>query len=331
MSSPPVAVNPADILSFADSLQTTKDRETFTQLYHSVHPNGSPAPRFYIVQQPIPMKHRRSYIEVKDLKALCSDSSHPDLDTKDTVMVMHRVPDCVDSEPLRISSTSASDRSGSSSDLSDGGNSGTSLDRHGTYSQERGSALRSIGDEQVAAWLDTSSTYMNKCLSMSPGEQTQAAEQDQTDVYADSDDDENSGSEHSGQGQSKRTRKIRKLRTSLDSNRTLPEWFRPLVRNGEVQFEIWVVAFVNLHALEVGSGKTVAGVVVDGDTTVTTLGPTLRQAQHSDWVDRTSDLLESKIMHCFVREQVAVGRIGIDFRRILEEEKESRKPRRHVR
>ncbi|KAF9287914.1 hypothetical protein BGZ68_001119 [Mortierella alpina] len=167
---------------------------------------------------------------------------------------------------------------------------------------------------------------------MSPGEQAQAAEQDQTDIYADSEDeDENSGSEHSGQGQSKRSRKGQRLRTTLDANRTLPEWFRPLVRNGEVQFEIWVIAFVNLHALEGGSCQQVAGVVVNGDTTVTTPGPTLRQAQHSDWVDRTSDLLESKIMQCFVRDQVAAGRIGIDFRRILEEEKESRKPRRYIR
>ncbi|KAF9959897.1 hypothetical protein BGZ72_008549 [Mortierella alpina] len=343
MSSPPVAVNPADILSFADSLQSSEDKQTFIQLYHNVYPGGSPgastssSPRFYIVQQPIPRKHRRSYIEVKDLKALCSESSHPDLDTKDTVMVMHRVPDCVDSAPLKISSatsgTSASDRSVSGSDISDEGNHGTSLDRIGTYSQERGSALRSIGDEQVAAWLDTSSNYMNQCFSMSPGEQAQAAEQDQIDIYADSEDeDEDTGSENSGQGQSKRTRRVQKQRTSLDSNRSLPEWFRPLVRNGEVQFEIWVVAFVNLQVLDEGSsGKRVAGVVVDGSTTVTTPGPTLRQAQHSDWVDRTSDLLESRIMHCFVREQVAVGRIGIDFRRILEEEKESRKPRRCIR
>ncbi|KAF9287915.1 hypothetical protein BGZ68_001120 [Mortierella alpina] len=167
MSSSPVAVNPADILSFADSLQSAEDKQTFSQLYHNVHPSGSSAPRFYIVQQPIPMKHRRSYIEVKDLKALCADSSHPELDAKDTVMVMHRVPDCVDSAPLRISSassgTSASDRSGSGSDVSDESNNGPTLDGHGTYGQERGSALRSIGDEQVAAWLDTSSTLMNKC------------------------------------------------------------------------------------------------------------------------------------------------------------------------
>ncbi|KAF9940605.1 hypothetical protein BGZ67_007243 [Mortierella alpina] len=335
MSSPPVAVNPADILSFADSLQSTEDKQTFSQLYHSVHLNGSPAPRFYIVQQPIPMKHRRSYIEVTDLKALCSDSSHPDLDTKYTLMVTLRLPDCVDCAPLRISSatsgTSASDRSGSNSDLSDGDSSGASLGHHGTYIQERSSALRSIGDAQVAAWLDTSSTYMNKCLSMSVGEQAQAAEQDQTDIYADSEQDEDSGSEHSNQGQSKRTRKVRKLRTSLDASRTLPDSFRPLVRNGEVQFEIWVVAMVNRPAYEGGSGQAVAGVVVNGDTTVTIPGPTLRQAQDSAWADQAGALLDSNIMRCFVREQVAVGRIGIDFRRILEEEKERRKSRRCIR
>ncbi|KAF9988670.1 hypothetical protein BGZ75_008911 [Mortierella antarctica] len=211
------------------------------------------------------MKHRRSYIEVTDLKALCSDSSHPDLDTKNTLMVTLRLPDCVD------------------------------------------------------------------CLSMSVGEQAQAAEQDQTDIYADSEQDEDSGSEHSNQGQSKRTRKVRKLRTSLDASRTLPDSFRPLVRNGEVQFEIWVVAMVNRPAYEGGSGQAVAGVVVNGDTTVTIPGPTLRQAQDSAWADQAGALLDSNIMRCFVREQVAVGRIGIDFRRILEEEKERRKSRRCMR
>ncbi|KAF9556264.1 hypothetical protein EC968_008367 [Mortierella alpina] len=315
MPLPPVAVNPADILSFAGSLQSTEDKQTFKQLYQNVHTDGSPAPRFYIVQQPIPVKHRRSYIEVKDVKALCSDSSHPD---QDTVMVIQVVPGCVDSAPLKLSLAS-SENSGSNSDPSDGGNSDTSVDLHGTYSQERGSALRSIGDEQVASWLDTNSIYMNKCLEA----QAQVAEQNQTDIHADSEDDDSSDSEHSGQGQSKRTRR--------DANHTLPDWFRPLVRNGEVQFEIWVVAFASLHSLAGDSGRAATAVEVNGDTTVTTPGPTLRQARHSDWVNRTSQLLESKIMHRFVREQVAVGRIGIDFRRILEEQKESRKPRQYIR
>ncbi|KAF9119599.1 hypothetical protein BGW39_000177, partial [Mortierella sp. 14UC] len=112
MSHPPVAIDPAHVLAYISSPSSHVDQQdpNFLHLFQSLHPHisfSSPSSegplRLYIVQQPAPAKHRRSYVEIKDLRALCGRDSTTGLpvtsttamlsDLKDSVLVMRRIPD----------------------------------------------------------------------------------------------------------------------------------------------------------------------------------------------------------------------------------------------
>lgn len=150
---PPKAIDPAHIL---DYLPPNYPRDSqFLRNFHSLHPaNSNNYPlRLYIVQQPAPAKHRRSYVEVKDLRALCGrdPTTVPATDTavsgsdaagatgtggresaaisdlKDAVLVVRRFPEAPDltAETLAClpgsdGSTAGSGTSGSDSMRGDG-------------------------------------------------------------------------------------------------------------------------------------------------------------------------------------------------------------------
>ncbi|KAG0047842.1 hypothetical protein BGZ83_007199 [Gryganskiella cystojenkinii] len=163
-SAPPVPIEPSDILSFAGTtplLNADPDEPPFLQLFHDLFPASprlitgtSPATvRMYIVQQPIPAKHRRSYVEVKDLRGLCGrpidDGSPAEKDLKDAMIVMRKIPFGCNNDPVgalfpqgsRLSpaqvdhgSTSSGSSSGGNSDWSNnnGGRSRLGIDGSGS-------------------------------------------------------------------------------------------------------------------------------------------------------------------------------------------------------
>ncbi|KAF9182443.1 hypothetical protein BGZ51_000694 [Haplosporangium sp. Z 767] len=333
MSPPLVAVDPVDLSSFALSSKfSTADQKAFQKAHERVHQDltnpssSSRSLRLYIVQQPVPAKHRRSYIETRNLRSLCGHPISESSDAKDldrSVVVMKRMPDCVDLSALRISRApsihiSASLGIGSEVDSGDGQDS---------YYQQRQANLKNMGENQVASWLSNSVECMNNCISSEYAHKVdQGTDAPDIEEYTDTDietDDESDGdgirgAKDDSSSRTRRVRRIRRLRDPVaqaeDPNRCLPEWFRPKVVDGEVQFEIWVVAFLKDDDL-LGCG-----------------GSKATEKQLSEWIQAVNELLEGKIMQGFVQEEVAAGNIGIDFKKILEDKKKGRQPaRRYIR
>ncbi|KAG0262226.1 hypothetical protein BG011_000200 [Mortierella polycephala] len=330
MSLPLVAVDPVDLSSFAlSSKYSTVDQKAFQKVHGRVHQDlsnpssSSRSLRLYIVQQPVPAKHRRSYIETRNLRSLCGHPISESSDAKDldhSAVVMKRMPDCVDLSALRVSQTPSAHTSASSGI----GSEVDSVDDQDSYYRQRQANLKNMGENQVASWLSNSVEYMHNCISSeyvhSQGQDTDAADIEE---YTDTDIEADDGSDGDGVRDAQdvsnsRSRRIRRLRDPValaeDPNRCLPEWFRPKVVDGEVQFEIWVVAFLkDDDLLGCGGGKGT-------------------EKQLSEWIQAVNELLEDKIMQDFVGEEVAAGNIGIDFKRILESKKKSRQPtRRYIR
>ncbi|KAG0265237.1 hypothetical protein BGZ95_003392 [Linnemannia exigua] len=117
-------------------------------------------------------------------------------------------------------------------------------------------------------------------------------------------------------------------RQEQNSNHTLPQWFRPLVKDGEVQFEIWVVAFLKPQLLPILPPKPTTNAAVTGAGAGT--GNQQQQQHDSQWTEAVNELLDSAVLQQFVRGEVADGRIGIDFKRIMADKKDRRKSTRRV-
>jgi hypothetical protein len=141
------------------------------------------------------------------------------------------------------------------------------------------------------------------------------------------DDDEDETDTDEGEGrEGKRSRVIRKPRRSatssahqeLDTNRALPQWFRPLVKDGEVQFEIWIIAFLKPQLIPSPLKSATGNEAIS------------KQQRDSQWTEAVNELLESNVMQQFVKSEVADGRIGIDFKRIMADKKDRRKATRRV-
>lgn len=139
-------------------------------------------------------------------------------------------------------------------------------------------------------------------------------EQVDGDIYDDEDEeDEDATGEDTREG-----KRVRHSTNTTNSHHALPQWFRPLVKDGEVQFEIWVVAFLKPKLLAVLPPKPCQGG-----------GPHMQQS-HSQWTEHVNELLDSRELQGFVRNEVASGRIGIDFKKIMAEKKDGRKSTRTV-
>ncbi|KAF9154497.1 hypothetical protein BG015_000784 [Linnemannia schmuckeri] len=217
MSNPPVAIDPAHILAYLASTTSNYPQDSqFLRTFHCLHPTISTAPspansndsplRLYIVQQPAPAKHRRSYVEIKDLRALCgrdpatglavsvSDASATGgqgtgmSDLKDSVLVMRRIPEApvLTAETLAClpgsdgsvagSGTSGSDsmRGDGSSNAGDDTSSSLADDEmtggNGGHASSGGRMELSkmlLGADHVASWMSNNTlAYLDMCLSM---------------------------------------------------------------------------------------------------------------------------------------------------------------------
>ncbi|KAG0374581.1 hypothetical protein BGX24_010231 [Mortierella sp. AD032] len=158
----------------------------------------------------------------------------------------------------------------------------------------------------------------------------------------DEDDTDDDGEDETREG--KRPRAIRQPRRSTtkprnnncngkeqreqNSNHTLPQWFRPLVKDGEVQFEIWVVAFLKPQLLPTLPPKPTTNAAATGAGVGA--GNQQQQQHDSQWTEAVNELLDSLVLQQFVRGEVADGRIGIDFKRIMADKKDRRKSTRRV-
>ncbi|KAF9101960.1 hypothetical protein BGX29_005085 [Mortierella sp. GBA35] len=401
MSIPPVAIDPAQILAFLSSGIEPQD-PSFLRLFQSLHPNTSFSPpgtfnineaplRMYIVQQPAPAKHRRSYIEIKDLRALCST------DLKDSVLVMRRIVDDVVFSPrsstqvsltgagqILTAGTLASFLSGHENVVVGGGGagscggtvgSGTSMSEGGDDSmssldsEESMNGLdmaRSLAEDHVASWMSNNTVeYLNMCMSMGHSDQSDSQSpplpqgaippllsdissnspfsqhgDNESDGYFYDDDDENDQDGDDSEDTTrdgKRSRATQKPRSfpegetphEQDPNQTLPQWFRPLVKNGQVQFEIWVVAFLKPQLLPVLEPKamTLASFSASAGSQQQ---QQVQQNSDSQWTEAVNEILDSVVLQQFVRAEVEAGRIGIDFKRIMTGKKDRRRSTRRV-
>ncbi|KAF9905541.1 hypothetical protein EC991_001571 [Linnemannia zychae] len=218
-----------------------------------------------------------------------------------------------------------------------------------------------MGADHVTSWMSNNTfAYLSMCLSMghsdSDQSDTQSLPPPQGDTphlpsspvqehgtssgygsdggFDDDEDDDESDTDEGETREGKRSRAIRIPRRSAAStrqsnctsaqletnpNHTLPQWFRPLVKDGEVQFEIWVVAFLKPQLLPTLPSKPATG-----------NGASLLQQHDSQWTEAVNELLDSSVLQQFVRSEVANGRIGIDFKRIMADKKDRRKATRRV-
>ena len=155
---------------------------------------------------------------------------------------------------------------------------------------------------------DTSST---NAPAQSVPEQDYQSDGAAGDIYDDEDEDTTSDDIREG-------KRARHSTTTINPHQTLPPFFRPLIKDGKVQFEIWIVAFLKPQLLaDLPPQPCLGG------------GPHMQQSS-SQWTERLNELLDSKELQGFVRSEVARGRIGIDFKRIMADKKDGRKSTRTV-
>ncbi|GJJ78390.1 hypothetical protein EMPS_10749 [Entomortierella parvispora] len=414
MSSPssPECIDPEDIAAFASTCASAVPEEPcFQELLSTLFtPSNtasfSPSVRMYIVRQPVPAKHRRSYVEVKDLRNLCG-RSNPSLtsenDLKDAVIVMKKI-SCSDHQdrspalsvppskaPL-CDTGSASPSNSSNSDWSPaGGETGSagcgysswtddSTDGSGESAVKPGVILSS-GALGIPMEIFEPTPFRFDLHNPDPAACSDDEEGDEDDEMDDDSQDEADGNMHPRNSTSasndtvKPSRKLRRLRSNprdIASRNghsaeetpsgpykchpaTLSSRFRPLVQDGKVQFEVWVVAFLKIpsSASRDGGSEVIKQVLIDPQqhgtstapleerpvlvnlphttppvtaaesTTVITIinQPSERQRQISSWIEQVAQLLGTHVLGSFVRNEVAHSRVGIDFKKILQEKK----------
>ncbi|KAG9061786.1 hypothetical protein KI688_006937 [Linnemannia hyalina] len=370
----PKAIDPALLLAYLSSKHPQDSQ--FLQIFHSLHPaistaNSNEYPlRLYIVQQPAPAKHRRSYVEIKDLRALCGRDPATDLavsvsdaagaaapggeegaamsDLKDSVLVMRRILEApvLTAETLACLPGSDGSTAGSGSDSMRGdGSSNAGDDTSSSLADDDmagGNGCSGGGMElskmfldadHVASWMSNSaSAYIDMCMSMGisdgsdsappPPSSTNTPAQlvpEQVDYQSDGaagdiydDEDEDPTNDDTREG-----KRARHSTNTINPHQALPPFFRPLIKDGKVQFEIWVVAFLKPQLLADLPPKPCIGG-----------GPHMQSS--SQWTERVNELLDSTELQRFVTSEVAGGRIGVDFKKIMAEKKDGRKSTRTV-
>ncbi|KAG0017498.1 hypothetical protein BGZ82_000730 [Podila clonocystis] len=101
------------------------------------------------------------------------------------------------------------------------------------------------------------------------------------------------------------------------------KWFRPLVEDGKIQFEIWVAAFLKAP---VSADSMDEDTDVDGDGTGKSAMTATQKREYSLWVQRVTELLETRCVQAYVQWEVSRGgRIGIDYREMMRMQEEDKK------
>ncbi|KAF9549090.1 hypothetical protein EC957_004728 [Mortierella hygrophila] len=353
MPTPPKAIDPALLLAY---LSSNHPQDTqFLQIFNSFHPTISTANsnehplRLYIVQQPAPAKHRRSYVEIKDLRALCGHDPATDLaasvsdapgggegaamsDLKDSVLVMRRILEApvLTAETLACLPGSDGSTAGSGSDSTRGdGSSNAGDDTSSSLADDDMTGGNGVSGGE----MELSKMFLGMSMGISdhsdgsdstlpPPSSTNTPAQslpEQVDYQSDGaagdiydDEDEDGTNDDTREG-----KRARHSTTAINPHQALPPFFRPLIKDGKVQFEIWVVAFLKPQLLADLPPKPCPGG-----------GPHMQSS--SQWTERVNELLDSTELQRFVTSEVAGGRIGVDFKKIMAEKKDGRKSTRTV-
>ncbi|KAF9900085.1 hypothetical protein BX616_002717 [Lobosporangium transversale] len=309
MSSVPMFINPTSLLAALAS--SPDDLALFYDLYPptlfsgpnmTATPSSFPSyPSIYIVRQPRPDKHRSSYIN-----RFGSTTSK----AKDIVTVCQLVKPC---DQLLVPPPALPDEAFATLQAQVGSN----------------AVFMSIAqDSDVQEWLAEHTKYLESTiwsdepslsvdLALRQQQQQHASNTAEnltgsfyasysgsSEAFDDSDSDKEFGSHNNGQSSSSK-----RTRSNSSSEHKLPPWFRPKVVDGEIQYEIWVVGFHHERSDDL---------------------PQLQQQQQTPTSTKLDRLLSSPRLKQFVLDEVAQGRIGIDFKRIMDEKRLNRKACRRV-
>ncbi|KAF8936974.1 hypothetical protein EDD21DRAFT_382135 [Dissophora ornata] len=337
MSSLPVPVDPSHFIAYASSVSLREDREACVDLYSKLY--FKRGLQIYILRLPLPAPNRRGFINAKlnDIRAFLeqaaaatqgSDMKTP-VNSKSTIILTQRVsptscPPPSDSAPSTASAETLLSNPYIQLQQAD-------------YSELSDPMLMTTSDFQTMAWMpdDPPFTSMTSGWSMDrvealngsvsvpegllPEALPVAPEQMQTDVateqgtgyYGSTDGSDSDGMEEKGDGSDDGSypRKHPQNESPHDSL-SLPESFRPLIINGEVQFEVWIIIFLPPTPQSEDGGDIAE--------------------DQSEWGGCVGEFSESLVLRDFVQAEVSKERFGLDYKKILEEKKESRKPKRRV-
>ncbi|KAF9109665.1 hypothetical protein BGX27_007357 [Mortierella sp. AM989] len=305
----PIAVDPSRVIAFAaaDTTQTVEEQQSFQQLFsefdHAQNTNNhacpskhsKPALKMYIVRQPIPAKQRRGLVENRNWMGL---EHFNEENAKDTVVVAQKIKGGSDSSIPIISDDISNNTSAQEVAASQ-----AIFQSKGAWSHAYLNMIASPDSGDISGALCNADFHDQQ----PENEDNFGSNDDEDDEYEDEDDH----------------RPSKKHRTKAYY---LPHSFRPRVtEEGKIQYEIWVVAFLTEDL-----GETIRS--DDGieplNSDVLVITP--RQKQISFWANRVSQLLGTRLMEGFVWHEVYQGRIGIDYKQIIDEKRNSRKPGRRI-
>lgn len=174
-----------------------------------------------------------------------------------------------------------------------------------------GHSDHSDGSYNPSLPLSSDASSINTPAQSAPEQVDYQSDSATSDIYDDEDEDTTGDDTREG-------KRARHSTTAVNPHQTLPPWFRPLTKDGKVQFEIWVVAFLKPKLL-----ADLPPMPCLGDEAH-------MQQSSSQWTERVNELLDSRELQGFVSSEVAKGRIGIDFKKIMAAKKDGRKSTRTV-
>ncbi|KAG0030870.1 hypothetical protein BGZ81_002087 [Podila clonocystis] len=337
----------------------------FLDSFHKCFPGGSSiqdlgTTSLHIIQQPKPAKQRGRYIEVKDIRKLCNLG---ELDAVVMVLVSNCPPPPLASSSLAYGSPPSSSsesmsppdttldtpslHSGDSSDSFCGGTMAVDTDGSFEYFENIQIVSQTTNAPQVyisQPCPPPPSTVFEQAAICGSG----SAEDDgmnhsfedhdhDHDDYGDETDDLTGDAGMFRRFQRRRKRMSRSQGTHDSSegdddqgenNKTTTprrdrKWFRPLVEDGKIQFEIWVAAFLKAP---VSADFMDQDTDLNGDGTGKNAMTAAQKREYSLWVQRVTELLETRCVQAYVQWEVSRGgRIGIDYREMMRMQEEDKK------
>lgn len=319
----------------------------------------------HIIQQPKPAKQRGRYIEVKDIRKLCNlgeldavvmvlvpECPPPPLPNVALAYGSH--PSSSSESPPSTPTLSHSSSMSPTEDAMDSFpvHSGNSSDSLNPMDMDTDGSFEYFEHIQIVSQTtNTPQVYISQPCPPPPptvfqeathggnGAENNGMNNNDNDAFEDFDDHDDYGDEADDlTGDAGMFRRFQRRRKRMsrsqgtqdsegdddrgDSSATSPrrdrKWFRPLVQNGEVQFEIWVAAFVKAPT----GGMSKEGSQGDGEDGAMTAA---QKRDYSLWVQRVTELLETRYVQAYVRWEVARGRIGIDYREMMRMQEEDKK------
>ncbi|KAF9309247.1 hypothetical protein BG003_009998 [Podila horticola] len=328
----------------------------FSDSFHKCFPGGLSIQNLgitslHIIQQPKPAKQRGRYIEVKDIRKLCN------LGELDAV-VMVLVPNCPppplsisslaygsppssSSESMSPPDTTMGTPPLDSSDSNDSLSGAMAVDTDGSFEYFENIQI-------VSQTTNTPQVYISQpCPPPSPTVFEQAAgcgngsteDDGMNHSFEDLDHDDYGDETDDLTGDAGMFRRFQRRRKHIsrsqgthdssegdddqgDGKTTTPrrdrKWFRPLVEDGKIQFEIWVAAFLKAPA----SADMGENVEATGQSAMTAA----QKREYSLWVQQVTELLETRCVQAYVQWEVSRGgRIGIDYREMMRMQEEDKK------